>query len=217
MTIDEIMARINNGREYRNIQPMEIREADSNENNMVVEGYATTYGNEYLLYDWGNYRVYESVAADAFADCDMSDVIMQYNHEGRVFAANRNNTLSVSSDAHGLRISARLGGTELGRQVYEEIKGGYSTQMSMGFRVKEDERRTVIDHENHITMIHRTITKVGKLYDVSVVSIPANDATEISARNLGEGVIKEIEQERLATRTRNNNLLNRLKLMEGYQ
>ena len=43
---------------------------------------------------------------------------------------------------------------------------------------------------------------IEKLYDVSAVSLPANDATEISARNLGEGVIAEVKQERLAEEAR---------------
>jgi phage head maturation protease len=48
----------------------------------------------------------------------------------------------------------------------------------------------------------RTITKISKLYDVSAVSIPANDATSISARNYGEGVIAGIEEERLVREKR---------------
>ena len=46
--------------------------------------------------------------------------------------------------------------------------------------------------------VHREIMEVAKHYDVSVVSQPANDATSISARNLSEGVIAEVKEERLA-------------------
>ena len=69
--------------------------------------------------------------------------------------------------------------------------------MSFAFTVIEDKREVTEDRESGITKVLRTITKIGKLYDVSAVSIPANDGTDISARNFGDGVIAEIKAERL--------------------
>ena len=125
----------------------------------------------------------------------MSDVIMQYNHEGRVFARTRNNTLELRVDEHGLFVSADLGGTEIGRNLYEEIKGGYTDRMSFGFTVSKDERTEARDDENKVRTITRTITGIKKLWDVSAVSIPANDGTEISARSWCDGVIAELTEE----------------------
>ena len=51
------------------------------------------------------------------------------------------------------------------------------------------------NHDDGSVDVLRTILKISKTYDVSVVSLPANDGTEISARNDGEGVIAEIRQE----------------------
>ena len=51
--------------------------------------------------------------------------------------------------------------------------------------------------ENGIEISTRRITDIGKLYDVSAVSIPANDATEISARSLADGEIARLKAERL--------------------
>ena len=115
-----------NEREYRRIDiaNLETRKGEA-EDEYIVEGYATTFGNEYLLWDDGEYRVMESIDKDAFLNADMSDVIMQFDHQGRVFARNRNDTLALSVDDHGFKIRARLGGTEIGRQLYEEIDGGY--------------------------------------------------------------------------------------------
>lgn len=197
--IDE---KISEGREYRNMQQMDIR-AISDDEKMQASGYATTFDEPYLLYDWGNYKVYEKIDRHAFDDCDMSDVICQYNHEGRVFARNKNGTLQLAIDNHGLKTDMELSGTELGRQVYEELKGGYSDKMSFGFKVGEDKREITEDRENNVTTVMRTITKITKLYDVSIVSIPANDATEVSARNFSEGVINEIKEEILANERRN--------------
>ena len=179
-------------REYRRINSTAL---DLQEEGMIVEGYATTFNDEYLLWDDGEYRVMESIDPGAFAEADMSDVIMQYDHQGRVFARNRNNTLELSTDEHGLKIRADLGGTELGRQLYEEIKGGYTDRMSWGFTVAKDERLEERDEVNRKTTIHRKITGIKKIYDVSAVSLPANDATEISARCLSDGLIEQARQE----------------------
>ena len=188
-------------REYRDVD-LSLFECRTMENGQdVVEGYATTW-DEYLLWDDGEYRMFERVDAHAYDECDLSDVIFQLNHEGRVYARGSNKTLIVGPDERGLKIAAYLGGTETGRQIREEISGGYLTKMSQGFRVKEDVRQVVEDRENRRVDIHRTITKMEKLYDVSVVSLPANDATSISARNLSEGVIAEVKQERLAEEAR---------------
>lgn len=187
-------------REYREIHfsQIEIREADDGKK--IVEGYATTFDQEYTLYSSGSYEVRESIDRHAFDETDMKDVIMQYDHEGRVFARKSNGTLQMETDEHGLKILADLGGTEIGRQLYEEIKGGYTTKMSFGFTVSKQER-TEEEIEDKI-IIHRKITGIKKLYDVSAVSLPANDATEITSRNLGEGVIAEVKQEKLAREAR---------------
>ncbi len=190
--------KLNEGRTYRDIDvsQIEARDADPDDNSRkVVEGYATTFNNKYLLYSWQDYEVWEQIDKNAFADCDQDDVIMQYNHEGRVFARTSNGTLTLSTDDIGLKVLANLGGTEIGRQLFEEIKGGYTNKMSFGFKVAEDKREVVEDHEHNKTVVTRTITKVSKLYDVSAVSLPANDATSISARAFGAGVVDEIVQE----------------------
>ena len=142
----------------------------------------------------------ESIDARAFDDTDMSDVIMQYDHEGKVYARNKNGTLALEVDDHGLKIRADLSGTEAGRQLYDEIKGGYTDKMSFGFVVNGEER-TYFDEEGKHG-VRRVITSIKKLYDVSAVSIPANDATEISARNICEGVIAEAKAERLEAEKR---------------
>lgn len=185
--------KISEGREYRKTQAIEIREAQEGE--MVVRGYATTFDDPYLLYDWGDYKVYEKIDRHAFDECDMSDVIMQYDHKGRVFARLSNKTLALNADDHGLAIEADLSGTAIGRDLYEEIKGGYTNKMSFGFRVGEDKREVIEDHEKNVVTVTRTITKISKLYDVSAVSLPANDGTEISSRNFSIGVIEEVKEE----------------------
>ena len=139
----------------------------------------------------------EQVDPNAFDETDMSDVIMQYDHEGRVFARTGNNTLSVEPDEKGLFITADLGGTEIGRNLYEEIRGGYTDKMSFGFIVDRDEELRTESEDGRIDIL-RTITGISKLFDVSAVSIPANNGTSISAttRSHIDGVIDEVRTER---------------------
>ena len=186
--------KLNEGRSYRNIDVTAFERRDDNEE-MIVRGYATTFNDPYELWSYDGYTLIEQVDPHAFDEADLQDVILQYDHEGRVFARVSNGTLTLTTDEHGLHIEARLDGTEIGRQLYEEISGGYTTKMSFGFRVDEDVREITEDKEQGTVRVLRTITKVGKVYDVSAVSLPANDATAISARTYGEGVLSEVREE----------------------
>ena len=181
-------------REYRKIDAALMETRTAEDGGKIVEGYATTFNQPYELWQDADMTVNEQVDRNAFAETDMTDVIMQYDHEGRVFARISNGTLELESDEHGLKIRANLGGTEIGRQLFEEIRGGYTNKMSFGFTVTGDERKITRDADGHVTVL-RTITKIGKLYDVSAVSLPANDATEISARMTSDGLITEVMEE----------------------
>ena len=189
---EKMLKRIEDGRQYRS---MTVEIAGESED-MVVKGYASTFEQPYDLYSFkdkngARHQVREVISRDAFHGADMSDVIMQYDHTGRVFARRSNGTLQITEDDHGLKIVADLSGTTLGRQLYEEIQGGYTNKMSFGFSIADDD--TVPDGADYL----HTIRKIGKLYDVSAVSLPANDFTEISARSQIDGAIAEIEAERL--------------------
>lgn len=179
-------------REYRSMT-MAVEKRDD-ENEMMVSGYAATFDEPYMLWGDGEVEIWEKIDRKAFDETDMSDVIMQYDHMGRVFARNRNETLALSTDDTGLFVRADLSGTDIGRGLYQEIAGGYTDKMSFGFTVDEDERLS--REEDGKTIMTRTITKVGKLYDVSAVSLPANPGTSISARFL-DGAIEEVRAERL--------------------
>ena len=158
-----------------------------------VEGYATTFNQPYLLseYEDGT-KYYEVIDRHALDNADMSDVIMQYDHEGRVFARQSNKSLIIEPDDHGLFIAADLGRTDLARGLHQDISAGMINKMSWAFVVLEDS----YDRETHT----RTILKIKKVYDVSAVSIPANDATNIAARNFARGRYEAEQRELLERR-----------------
>ena len=188
----------NTNREFRSMElrKREVREGE--EKNYIVEGYATTFNEAYELYRDGKYVVREMVSKEAFKDTDMTDVIFQIDHTGRVYARTRNKSLSLGTDEHGLKTTTDLGLTESSRSVYEDIDKGLYDRMSFAFTVSKDSY-TEEEMENGDIIVTRTILGIGKLYDVSAVSFPANPYTDISARSkdLIDGEIERFEAERL--------------------
>lgn len=182
-------------REYRALAaPLSVQEATKRiDTEYYVEGYATTFDKPYLLYEFEDgTKFYERIDAHALDGADMSDVIMQYDHEGRVFARQSNKTLLLIPDHRGLLIAADLGKTDLARGLYQDIEAGMITKMSWAFRVQEES----YDRATRT----RTILKIKKVYDVSAVSIPANGDTEISARSFASRSYEAEKQERLYKR-----------------
>ena len=181
-------------REYRALAaPLSVQQAAKRiDTDYYVEGYATTFDKPYLLYEMDGVKFYERIDAHALDGADMSDVIMQYDHEGRVFARQSNKTLILVQDHKGLLVAADLGRTDLARGLYQDIDAGMITKMSWAFTVKEES----YDRATHT----RTILKIKKVYDVSAVSIPANGDTEISARNFARRSYEAERQELLNRR-----------------
>lgn len=190
------MMPIKQEREYRALAaPLSVRQAAKRiDTDYYAEGYATTFDKPYLLYELDGVKFYERIDAHALDGADMSDVIMQYNHEGRVFARQSNKTLILVPDHKGLLVAADLGRTDLARGLYQDIDAGMITKMSWAFTVAEGG-----DSYDRVTHT-RTIHKIKKVYDVSAVSIPANGDTEISARNFARRSYEAERQELLNRR-----------------
>lgn len=133
--------------------------------------------------------IYERFEPGCFDGADISDVIMQYDHEGRVFARISNGTLLVEPDDKGLFMAADLSRTDGAKDLYGDISAGMITKMSWCFAVGD-----YYYNEAEKCFIHRTVRKI---YDVSAVSIPANDSTSINARGAGfaGGVIGKAAEE----------------------
>lgn len=183
---------VKKGREYRALQDFSLVPREGENDAYRVRGTAVVFNSATCLYEYDGVKYYEVIDRHAFDECDMSDVIMNYNHGGKVVARLRNKTLTLDINDRGLDIVADLSGTTAGRDLYEEIDGGYIDKMSFSFSVRESKYDTI----THT----RTITKIRKLYDVSAVDIPAYNETSIAARSFFVGEFdkesKTLEQER---------------------
>lgn len=196
-------------REYRTIAPLQIPQTEQKEKRIdssyYTEGYATTF-EPYVLWEDENGPIYEKFDRSCFVGCDMSDIIMQFDHQGMVMARQRNKTLLVEVDDNGLFIAADLSKSEMARNLYEAIANGLIDRMSWGFMPGE----YYFDKATR-TFVH---TKIKKIFDVSAVSIPANEDTNIHARSFVNGEIEKMKQE-LLEQKRNKEKLSLILKLEG--
>jgi len=149
------------------------------ENKMILEGYALVFNNETLIGD-EEYGFIEEIDSRALSQTKMKDVPMKYNHMDSflIIARTKNQSLSLTVDSVGLKVHAELLDTNTNQDIYKMVRSGLLDKMSFAFTVDEQ----VWNREGRIPK--RTITKIERLYDVSVVDTPAYDATSIYARSL---------------------------------
>ena len=117
----------------------------------------------------------EQVDAAAFEGAEMSDVILNVNHEGQALARTRNHTLALEIGEEGMDIEADMTKSQASRDALEAVQNGLLDKMSFAFTVREDS----YDSETHT----RTIRKIDRLFDVSLVNFPAYEQTSVSARD----------------------------------
>jgi len=156
----------------------EVELIEENEK-MILEGYAIVY-NEETLIGSEEYGFIESISPDAISEDAIRDVPMKYNHMDSflIIARTKNQSLQLTSDEIGLKVRAELLDTQHNKDIYKMVKSGLLESMSFAFTVKEQEW----DHDGDIPK--RYIKSIDRLYDVSIVDIPAYDSTSIYARSL---------------------------------
>ena len=176
---------------------LEVRSDEENSDLMVVEGYAV---------------VFDSPAThgftEAFNGCDMKDVCLKYNHDDShcILARTRNKSLTLTIDDKGLFIHAELIDTTSNRDIYKMIQAGLLDKMSFAFTVSEEKWDLATDT--------RTVLKIDKLFDVSVVDTPFYDTTSIYARALStlENEKEKLENLRASRELKKRKLALRLKV-----
>ena len=194
----------------------EVRADDQEEGKMIIEGYPIVFDKEAYI-EWWDGGFYEKVDRHAFDEADMSDVVFKYNHNDDFFpmARTRNGSLKLTPDEKGMFIHAELIDTTENRDIYKMVQAGLLKEGSFAFTIKEDVQELDDNKE-----IHRTITKVGKLFDVALcVNGAYGDLTNLMARNKESYEAMEIVKNKKVETLRHVSLLklrnrNKLKLME---
>ena len=159
---------------------IETRNDDENKK-MIVEGYAIVFDEETLIGDEERGFI-EVIDKGALASTNMKDVPFKYNHNDvtLILARTRNGSLSLEVDEKGLKIRAELIDTTSNVDIYKSIVAGLLDKMSFAFTVKSQ------SWDKSGKLPKRTILGIDRLFDVSVVDLPAYDQTSIqaSARSL---------------------------------
>ena len=197
----------NKGMQFRDfrIGSIETRAAEAGEpEKLIIRGVPAVFDSETLLFkfrNWNNQEVeiYEKIDRDAFDEADMSDVIFNMNHGGRVFARTRNNSLILGINKEvGLKMETELWDDDEGhRQLYRDIKRGNIDKMSYAYRASKVDLFKEEDEDGGTIRMHYTVRKIERVFDVSAVDIPAYDATEISARKRIEAESYDLMSARL--------------------
>lgn len=159
-------------REIRGGIPAEIRsEADG----LKVEGYAAVFGQEANI----GGMFLEKIEKGAFREAiGRDDVVFLINHEGLPLARTRSGTLRLTEDSHGLKIETTLDPEDPDvKSISGKMKRGDLDKMSFAFLPELQEWDDTVDPPL------RTIKKAS-LFDVSIVTTPAYDGTEIALRSL---------------------------------
>ena len=163
---------------------LQFRAEDTDDNKMEIKGYAVVFNSP------ETYGYTEVISDKALDDADMSDVVLRYNHNDSfmVLARTRNKSLELNVDDKGLYIDAKLqDDISDHRNIFNAIKSGLIDKQSFAFVVDEDE----YDYDTDT----RTITKIGKVFDVSVVDQPFYNATDVSvARSQNDEFLERREQ-----------------------
>lgn len=167
---------------------VELREAQFSENEekrKILEGYAVVFDKPTVLYECGGIEFKEIISKDAFNNADLKDVCLKYNHGdcAGILARTRNGSLQIIVDDFGLKFRATLLDTPSANEIYENVKNGLLDKCSFAFRCEED----AYNQETNT----RTILKIKRVYDLSVVDIPAYDDTNVEARSYFDGRAKE--------------------------
>lgn len=189
--IEKIKSLVEKGRNFRRFTEFEIRAKDSEQepDELIIEGIACVFDKEAVLFEMDGIEYKEKVDKDAFKNADMSDVIFNYNHSGRVYARTRNDSLHLEVKEDGLHVRIKLNKEDEGHnELFRDIKNGLIDKMSYAYTVSDE----FYDTETHT----RTIKSIKKLFDVSAVDIPAYDSTSISTRSILD--LDKSEREKLA-------------------
>ena len=127
----------------------------------------------------------EIIDPGALNDTDLRDVRFLVNHDtsmiplARSRRNNDNSTMQMTVDNNGMGIRVNLdteNNTEA-KNLYSAIKRGDISGMSFMFSIDDEEWQDL--ESEHPT---RRIKKIGQVLEVSAVTFPAYEATEISAR-----------------------------------
>ncbi len=134
----------------------------------------------------------EQINPAAFDGCDMSDVRCLFNHsDNHVLGRTASNTLSLNRDANGMSFECDMPDTSYARDLAVSMDRGDIDKCSFSFTVAPSGAQWDEDPATGVTV--RTVNKIARLYDVSVVTFPAYTQTSSEVRSNAD-ILSERQQ-----------------------
>lgn len=186
-------------RQYRSVPvKFEVREA-AGQTGPVIAGYFAVFDTEYEMCP----GVSEKIARGAFASCLGDDIRALIDHDTRlVLGRTAVGTLTLREDDHGLYGEIKINEADTdAMNLYARVQRGDVSQCSFGFDIVAEDY-TVSPDGQKCTWTIREV----KLYEVSVVTFPAYEATAVEARSESAKPLNNARLER-----RKKDLLERMK------
>ena len=184
---------------YLTIKDLEVRQVgEEDENEVEVGGYAVKWDDKADIGGWFT----ESFKRGAFKETIVDDdQVMMVQHDSLPIARRSADTMSLKEDRTGLSFTAYLDTTDPdSNSVVRKIRRGDVKGVSVGFTMQGGVEEWV--YEEGADPDHRTIEKVGQLFEISVVGTPAYNDAEIGLRSL-EAAKKAATEEQEAEEERN--------------
>ena len=170
----------------KEIRAMETIKAVDDEK-MIVEGYALRFNT--LSNDLGGFV--ETISPEALKEADLSDVRCLIDHDSsKVLGRTTSETLELKVDDEGLYFRTQLPNTTYAKDLYENIRLGNINQCSFGFILDENGDEF---EKREDGLFKRTLRKIKSLFDVSIVTYPAYNDTQVAPALRSIEQIKEQE------------------------
>jgi HK97 family phage prohead protease len=180
MTVTTSAPMPQSGRRAVTLTGIEVRTADTGA--VSVRGHAAVFDSPTMIGPPG-VGFEEIIAPGAFRKtiADGADVRLLFNHNpDLVLARTKSGTLTLREDKRGLAVDAQLAPTSVGRDLAVLIQRGDVSQMSFGFRAVKDRWESVTRSDG--SSVERRTVLEAQLFDVSSVTYPAYDDTDLAMR-----------------------------------
>ena len=153
---------------------------------MLIEGKAIAFNDKTLLFSDGETNYYEMIDSHALDGVDLSNVYLYYNHAEKALSRTKNNTLQLEAKSDGLYFKAKLIDTSYGRDIYKMVQDGLVDKCSFAFTINDED----FDEKTNTFIVN----KINKLFEISLVDIPAYEDTNVSIS--ARSKLTELETER---------------------
>ncbi len=167
-----------------------------------IEAYALKFNRESDQLGWWTPFV-EKIDSRALDNADLSNVVALFNHDqnlvlGRNSATGEKGKVDLEVDGIGLKWKVTPTDTTYARDLMENVRNGVINQCSFAFSLANEEDADSWNFNEDRGVYERTINKIGRLYDVSVVTTPAYPDTEAVVSARSKDKVKDLEEKRLA-------------------